>query len=102
LTNGISQESNEICIPEEQAQALFTNAQLYTECEKELLLVLDLTKELELQIENYDSLGILYEQQISDQDLIIQELQPTSNLLEKILYFISGLVVIETIHKLGD
>lgn len=99
---GISQESNEICIPEDQAMALLTDAQLYKVCEEDILLTLEMIKGLEFQIENYDSLVTIQTEHIAYQDSIIQELQPSSNLLLKVSYFLMGLVSTKLIDNLGE
>ena len=94
MTSGISQENNEVCLPEVQVRALFEDAQLYTICEQEKV-------QLQVLISNQDStlsiqqdLITNLENNISLQDSLMTEMRSEvgTEWYIKYLFFMVGIL----------
>lgn len=79
MTLGLSQDSNTICLPEEQVRALFEDAQLLPLCNEEKEEVYKLLDNRNTTIKIQDELIINLESQMAIQDSVIKEMDLADN-----------------------
>ena len=93
MTLGLSQDNSKICLPEEQVQALFEDAQLLPICkeEKELYKLVILNRDTTVSIQ--DSIIISLEKEISLQNKLIKNSIDNLDWQTRVLYLLSGIVL---------
>ena len=93
LTHGLSQDNDEICIPEEQVRILFEDSKLLPIClnKQEELYNLILNKNTTISIQ--DSIIINLEKEISLQNKLIKNSIDDLDWQTRALYLLSGIVV---------
>jgi hypothetical protein len=94
LTSGISQETNEVCLPEAQIRALFEDAQLLSICEQEEELYKLIVFNRDTTIKIQDELIINLESQIALQDSLMTEMRSEvgTEWYIKYLFFMVGIL----------
>tara|TARA_Y100000310_G_scaffold341159_1_gene439397 strand:- start:982 stop:1296 length:315 start_codon:yes stop_codon:yes gene_type:complete len=104
LTNGISQETNEVCLPEAQIRALFEDAQLLSICEqeKELYKLVVFNRDTTIRIQ--DELIINLESQVALQDSLMTEMRSEvgTDWYIKYLFLILGIGFTSSINFINN
>jgi len=99
LTLGLSQDNSKICLPEEQVQALFEDAQLLPICkeEKELYKLVILNRDTTVSIQ--DSIIISLEKEISLQNKLIKDSIENLDWRTRGLYLLFGIIISGTVFN---
>lgn len=94
MTSGISQENNEICLPEAQIRALFEDAQLYTICEQKKVQLQLLATNKDSTISIQQDLITNLESHVSLQDSLMTEMRSEvgTEWYIKYLFFMVGIL----------